>query len=184
MRAGSGTSLPHVGQKFADLGEQLARAERLGDITVASRRARLSLVAGERVGGHRDDRHCSQFGDRANAPSCFVTVDDRQLDIHQNQVGLLALRQRYALGAVHRLDQLVTDARQKIADDLAIILGVLDNQDALGHAASSSAGSTWTGNTTRKVDPAPNTESTEIMATCISTMRLEIARPRPVPPFL
>src|ERR1700756_294156 len=44
--------------------------------------------------------------------------------------------------------------------------------------------STWIGNTTRKVDPSPGTESTEIVPPCISTIRFEIARPNPVPPCL
>ncbi len=37
---------------------------------------------------------------------------------------------------------------------------------------------------TRKVAPCPSSDSTEIVPPCISTMRFEIARPSPVPPFL
>src|SRR5215469_888501 len=97
---------------------------------------------------------------------------------------MLALRERHAFGAVRRLDQLVAHARQQITDDLAVVFGVLDDQDALAHSAASIISSTWTGNTTRKVEPRPNADSTEIVPPCISTIRLEIARPSPVPPLL
>src|ERR1700736_3155517 len=58
---------------------------------------------------------------------------------------MLALRHRHPLGAVHRLDQLVADTRQQVADDLAIVLGVLDDEDALAHSAASIISSTRTG---------------------------------------
>src|SRR5271167_5110828 len=96
---------------------------------------------------------------------------------------MVALRHRHPFRTVRRLDQLVADARQQVADDLAVVLGVLDDEDALAHSAASIISSTWTGNTTRKVEPSPSTDSTEIVPPCISTMRLEIARPSPVPPF-
>src|SRR5262245_37264358 len=48
-------------EEFADFGEQLARAEGLGDIAVAARLARFGLVAGERVRGNRDDRHLREL---------------------------------------------------------------------------------------------------------------------------
>ena len=46
----------------------------------------------------------------ADAPRRLVAVDARQLDVHQDQVGVLALGRRDAFGAVHRLDQLVAGA--------------------------------------------------------------------------
>src|SRR6516225_9037844 len=96
---------------------------------------------------------------------------------------MLALCERHTFGAVRRLDQLVAHARQQIADDLAIVFGVLDDQDSPAHSAASISSSTCTGNTTRKVEPWPNTDSTAIVPPCISTIRLEIASPSPVPPF-
>src|SRR5260221_114059 len=107
-----------------------------------------------------------------------------QSTVNRDQVGVYALRQRLPFGAVHRLDQLVIEAGQEVADDLAVVLGVLDDEDALLHQAASITSSTWTGSTTRNVDPWPSTESTEIVPPCISTIRFEIARPNPVPPFL
>jgi hypothetical protein len=44
--------------------------------------------------------------------------------------------------------------------------------------------STVTGSVNRKVEPWPGADSTQIFPPCISMMRLEIASPSPVPPFL
>src|SRR5262249_48176807 len=55
--------------------------------------------------------------------------------------------------------------------------------NALAHAASTCR-STMTGSVKVKVEPWPGCDSTQIFPPCISMMRLEIARPRPVPPFL
>src|SRR5215510_8855370 len=41
-------------EELADFGEELARAERLGDIAIAAGGARFRFVAGQRVGGHRN----------------------------------------------------------------------------------------------------------------------------------
>src|SRR5262249_1502633 len=94
---------------------------------------------------------------------------------------------RDAFEPVHRLKQFVAGTRQQVAHDLPVVLGVFDDKDALRHAApinSSGASSTRTGSVTRKVAPRPSSEATEIVPPCISTMRLEIAKPKPVPPFL
>src|SRR5262249_3828726 len=160
------------------------RAEGLGDIPVAPRRARLGLVAGERIGGDRDDRRPRQFRDGADPAGRLVAVDLRQLYVHEDQIWPFLLRHRHACSAVPAFDPLVADSRQQVANDLAVVFGVLDDQDALAHSAASIISSTWTGRTTRKVEPWPSTDSTAIVPPCISTMRLEIARPSPVPPLL
>src|SRR5215469_2325920 len=98
---------------------------------------------------------------------------------------MLRLRHRHSFGPVGRLDDLIADADEQVADDLAVVLSVLDNENALTHhAASCSTSATWTGSTTRNVEPWPGADSTEIVPPCISTMRLEIAKPSPVPPLL
>ena len=43
--------------------------------------------------------------------------------------------------------------------------------------------STRTGSANRKVEPRPRADSTQIRPPCISTIRLAMARPSPVPPF-
>jgi adenylate cyclase len=61
---------------------------------------------------------------------------------------------------------------------------VLDHQNALAHAAGSTCRSTTTGSVKANVEPWPGCDSTQILPPCISIMRLEMASPRPVPPFL
>ena len=67
----------------------------------------------------------------------LVAVEHRQLDVHQDQVRALASRQAARPPRRRGLDQLVAGAGQQIADDPPVVLLVLDDQDALGHAATS-----------------------------------------------
>src|SRR5215217_1278313 len=135
-------------QELVDLGEQLTRAERLCNIAVAARRARLGLVAREGIRGDRDDRDVAELGLGFDLAGGLIAVHDGKLDVHKNEVGLVAGRHGDALCSVSRLDQVVADALHEVADDLPVILGVLDHEDA-GHAASLEF---WarTGSVTRK----------------------------------
>src|SRR5215469_5844753 len=85
--------------------------------------------------------------------------------------------------AILGLGDLIVGRRQHIADDLAIIRLVFDHQNTLGHAASTCR-STTTGSVKVNVEPSPSCDSTQILPPCISMMRFDIARPKPVPPFL
>ena len=49
-------------QILAHLGKEIARAEGLGDVAVAAGRARLGLVAAQRVGGDGDDGDRLEIG--------------------------------------------------------------------------------------------------------------------------
>jgi hypothetical protein len=57
-----------------------------------------------------------------------------------------------------------------------------------GHAAYFGSGltccSTTTGSVNVNVEPRPTCDSTQILPPCISMMRFDMARPKPVPPFL
>src|SRR5437762_13022092 len=85
--------------------------------------------------------------------------------------------------AVPGFRHLITGTAQEIAEDLPIVLLVLDNKYALAHAASTCR-STITGSVNAKVEPWPSCDSTQIRPPCISMMRFDIASPKPVPPFL
>src|SRR5262249_35213239 len=50
--------------------------------------------------------------------------------------------------------------------------------------AGSACRSTTTGSLKANVEPWPGCDSTQILPPCISTIRLDMASPRPVPPFL
>src|SRR6516225_3980974 len=84
---------------------------------------------------------------------------------------------------VLRLRDFVIGRGEHIANDLAIIRLVLDYQNALAHAASTSR-STTTASANVKVEPWPGCDSPQIRPPCISTMRFDMASPKPVPPFL
>src|SRR5215469_15003662 len=87
------------------------------------------------------------------------------------------------LQALARRRDFVIGAGEHIADDLAIIRLILDNQNALAHAGSTCR-STITGSVNANVEPCPGCDSTQILPPCISMMRFDIASPKPVPPFL
>src|SRR5262249_52327597 len=105
------------------------------------------------------------------------------LDIHENKVRTLLFCCADTGLAVPGFRHLITDTAQEIAEDLPIVLLILDNKNALAHAVSTCR-STITGNVNANVEPWPGRDSTQILPPCISMMRLEMASPKPVPPFL
>src|SRR3954447_6279186 len=172
-----------LGDKLAHFGQQLARAERLGDVRVGAGGKGLGLVAAERVGGDDHDRDWAQVRIGLDLARRLVAVQLGQLDVHQDQVGAVASGEADTLGAGDRLDQLVAGAGQQVAQDAPVVLLVLDHQDLLAHAGALLAG-WWTGSVNRNVDPRPTSDSTQRRPACSSTILREIARPRPVPPLV
>src|SRR5262245_47189326 len=107
----------------------------------------------------------------------------RQLNVHENEVGMLLFRSANAGLAIPGFRHLISGTAQEVAEDLPIVLLVLDYQNALAHAASTCR-STITGSENVKVEPWPGCDSTQILPPCISMMRFDMASPKPVPPFL
>src|SRR5262249_14379436 len=107
----------------------------------------------------------------------------RQLDVHQDQVGPLARRHDQRLLAVLGMNDLVAGAGEQVAQDLPVVLLVLDHQNAPAHDRASCC---WTviGSVKKKVDPWPGRGSTQMRPLCMSLMRLAIDNPNPVPPFV
>src|SRR5215475_12277331 len=124
----------------------------------------------------------SAFG--IDAARDFIAVHDRQLDTHENEIGSRFCHCCKRLLAVLGFRDFVIGASEHIADNLAIIRLILDHQNTLAHAAGSTCRSTMTGSVKANVEPWPGWDSTQILPPCISMMRFDIARPRPVPPFL
>src|SRR5262249_28877132 len=175
-------ALAILAQVFAQLSEQLARTERLGDVTVAAGWTRVGLSSVQGVGGDGDDGSGTQGRVALDAARRLVAIDHRKVDVHQDQIGPLLLCQLDALLPVRGLDQLIAGGAQKVAQDGAVVLLVFDDKDALAHAAPLRS-SVLTGNSTWKVEPRPSSDFTQMRPPCNSTMRLAIARPTPVPPF-
>jgi hypothetical protein len=106
-----------------------------GEIAVASRRERLRIVAGQSVGGDGNDRNVAQVRIGLDPSRRLIAVDYRQLNVHQNEVGPALGRHRHALLAVDSLQYLETGIGEQIIENAPVVLGILDDEDALGHAA-------------------------------------------------
>jgi hypothetical protein len=69
--------------------QQVARAERFRHAVIAARCPRLPFFAAERIGGNRDDWDRSQLRIGFNQARSCITVHDRELNIHQDEIGPL-----------------------------------------------------------------------------------------------
>src|SRR5262245_16982075 len=89
---GSRTLGGFVRQVLAYLCQELARTEWLGDVTIATGRAGLSLVATQSIRCHSDDWNRLELGNALNLLRRFIAIHFRELNIHQNEIRPLALR--------------------------------------------------------------------------------------------
>jgi hypothetical protein len=77
------------------------------------------------------------------------------LNVHQDDIGTMRGSGGQRLLAVSDLDDLESGMGEEIAEDPLIVLLVLDNKNALGHAFTTCC-STSTGTSRKNVEPAPN----------------------------
>src|SRR5262245_59476507 len=173
-------TLSHI---FPDFGEDRTRAVGLGDIGIAARRACLALVAAQGVGRDHDDRNGAQRRIGLDAARRLVAVEQRQLDVHEDQVRPLRRRYLHRLFAVLGLDDLVSGIVPAIVQHASIVLLILGLQDARAHDHPCCAAA-CTGSVKMKRDPLPGSDSTHIRPPCISTIRRAMANPSPVPPLV
>src|SRR6476619_226302 len=112
----------------------------------------------------------------------LVSIDDGKLNIHENEIGALRRRHGNAFLSVDRLDDFEAGIGKQIVENPPIVLGVLDDQYALAHAAC-----LWSvarsGKTILKVEPTPGVDSRSIWPPCTLIRRRAIDNPSPVPPF-
>jgi hypothetical protein len=89
-------------------------------------------------------------------------------------------------GAAPLIGALVTPAGKGLCRLLIAIMSALPSKaDMPGYFDSRLiCCSTTTGSVNVNVEPCPSCDSTQILPPCISMMRLEMASPKPVPPFL
>src|SRR5262249_29473377 len=100
---------------------------------IAAGGASLGFVTAQGIRGHRDNRNRPQI----DSSGCLVAIDSRQLNIHQDEIRLFALRQPNSILSVEGLDQIVTRPAQDIAHYCTVVLLVLDDENAfsqVGHA--------------------------------------------------
>src|SRR5688572_12839196 len=84
-------------QKLANLRQELARAVRLGHIGVTASLASLGFIAAQGIRGDGDDRDRAQCRVGLDPPRCLVTVENRKLNIHQDEVWPLSCHGRQGL---------------------------------------------------------------------------------------
>jgi hypothetical protein len=121
-------------QIFPDLCQKLARAVGLGYVAIAAGCPRLLLVAAQRIGCDDNDRDRTQLWIGLNAPCCLIAVENRKLNIHQDDIRSSCLCNSNALFAISRFDHLEAGTTQKVAQDLHVIRLIFHNQNALCHA--------------------------------------------------
>ena len=90
-----------------------------------------------------------------------ASIDDGKLNIHENEIGALRRRHGHAFLSVDRLDDFEAGIGKQIVENPPIVLGVLDDQYALAHAAC-----LWSvarsGKTILNVEPTPGVDSRPI----------------------
>src|SRR5215470_14692105 len=144
-------------QEFAHFGENDARAERLGEIAVASRRQRLGIVAGQGIGRDGDDRDVPQFRICFDRTGRLIAVDDRQLNIHENEVGSGLRCHCNSLFPINGLQYLETGIGEQIVENTSIVLRILDDEYAFAHAACLRSAARI-GKKMVKVEPTPSVD--------------------------
>src|SRR5580704_15439782 len=179
----AGPAIPPLsGQEFPDLCQQLARTIRLCDIGVAAGGTRFGLIAAQRVRSHDDDRNGFEIWVGLDAPRRLVAVEQWQLNVHENEIGALRLGRGDSRFAVAGFAHGVAGATEEIAQNLAVVLLILDDENSLAHGRPAWC-STRNGTVNEKVEPAPRLDSTHSLPPCISMIRFAIDKPSPVPPL-
>src|SRR5262245_5376658 len=177
----STTARSILGQKLVDQRHQVARTVRLGQVRRGARVHRLAVVAAQ---GERRHHHQWDVGGARIGAEQAGRIESRQLgqlDVHQDEIGQLALSHREPLLAVGGLQQAIGRPAQELSHDLPIVFVVLDVEHRpVLHAGPPSA---WSGTVKKKVEPRPSSLSTPTRPPCISTSRLVMLSPSPVPPY-
>src|SRR5438034_4990760 len=169
-----------LGQQLADQRQQVPRAVRLGQVRRGASGHGTPVVAPQRERRHDHDRNIRRAGIGPEPAGGVEPRQLRQLDIHEDEVGQLALRHGDPLLAIRRLQQPVGRPAQQLPDDLPVVLVVLDVEHRpLVHPRPPSA---CRGTVKKKVDPLPSSLSTQMRPPCSSTRRFVMLSPSPVPP--
>src|SRR4030095_4333956 len=170
-----------LGEKPVDQRHQVARTVRLGQVRRGARVDRLAVVAAQGEGRRTHRRNVGGARSGAEQAGRVESRQLGQLDVHQDEIGQLALRHREPLLAVGRLQQAVGRPAQELSHDLTIVFVVLDVEHrSVHHAGPPSACS---GTVKKNVEPRPSSLSTPMRPPCISTSRFVMLSASPVPPY-
>src|SRR5688572_16022566 len=104
----------------------------LGEVAVAAHLHRLLTVRRERVRGERDDRDMLGVGVALEYLGRLPAIDDRDGDIHQDQVGLFGACLGDAFLAIERLHDPIPEVLQDGGINDAVVFVVLNEKHRLG----------------------------------------------------
>src|SRR5262249_13386805 len=124
-------------QEGFDGPQQLDRAVRLGDVVIASGRARLFLISLHGKRADRNDRYRLQIRVSFDLSGGFIAIDDGHLNVHEDEVGTVGLGHGYASPTICGFDDRVARTTEKVAQHTAQVLLVLDDKDAFAHGVLS-----------------------------------------------
>src|SRR5436309_8591402 len=157
--------------------DEFHNVHRLRDVAVEAGIQEPLTIPMHRLCRQRHDRDrcrtfvCAQAAERLDA------VDARQLDVHQHQIRFVFGSELERPLRVRRLEQSITRRLQDVAEELHVLLVVLDHEDLRTvHVRAVPDGSV-----NANVLPLPGSLSTQMRPPCNSTSRLDSASPRPVP---
>src|SRR5262245_46715272 len=162
--------------------QELQRAIGFGDVVVAAGGARFLLIPLHGKGADGNDGCLCQARIRFDLPGGLVAVEDRELDVHENEIRARRFGCANPLLSVGSLHDRIAGTAEEVAQDAAQVVLVLDYKDTLAHAMSLGF-SAKIGSSIWKVAPSPSVDSTQMRPPCISTICLAMASPRPVPPW-
>ena len=123
---------PHAAQQGPDAGRQLLRCERLGEVVVGAGFESGDDVVRVVAGGHHHDGDVAGAADRA---AQLESVDARQHDVDQHDVGLSACEQLDRLLTALCLVDGPTLVLERELDGRADAFVVLDGKDSCAHGA-------------------------------------------------
>jgi hypothetical protein len=121
-------------QQRADAGDELADAERLGQVIVGAALQAVHLVGFLAPGGEHQDRHISELRFAADRAGHRDAVEPRQHDVEDHQIERLAARQPEPLRSVRRRDRVEALEAEMENHEVADVLVVLDDEHSGGGA--------------------------------------------------
>ena len=127
----AGQRRPHPAKHGADAGDQLARAERLGDIIVGAGLEAADAVALLAARGQHDDRHVGRRRAAAQAAADFDPADALDHPVEEDDVGPHFIGQHQRFLAVAGAGHLVTCALEMIGEQIGERAVVFDQQETL-----------------------------------------------------
>src|SRR5437764_204212 len=160
--------------------QQFCNRERLVEHSKRAVAHRLRYQLLETESGHHEDARAGS--DPPELGEGLHAVHAGQLHVHQDNMEIALTEECDARLAACGQRHGISAHLQNIGDTLRVILVVVDDENATGHAAISSLRANGRRTTARV--PTPGSLESSISPPCCSTICFTVGRPRPVPKLL